>query len=128
MLTDEELYNGVTKVKEILSSLMHNILFRPNHVDMYGRKQIAEIKSLITAVELHIEQKSNNGLLPQSHKTACYTPLAFKERRQMLRMSLREVAKAANVSAATISRAERGKELELSSAQKLDSYYAANGV
>lgn len=52
----------------------------------------------------------------------------FKARRLKTGLSLREVAKATGVSAATISRAERGNEMELSNAQKLDRFYAGNGA
>lgn len=52
----------------------------------------------------------------------------FKARRLKLGLSLREVAKATGVSAATISRAEHGNEMELSNAQKLDRFYAGNGA
>lgn len=71
-------------------------------------------------------QKEQGQALCQSHVMPSLRD--FKERRLKLGLSLREVAKATGVSAATISRAEHGKEMELSNAQKLDGFYARNGA
>lgn len=54
--------------------------------------------------------------------------LAFKARRQKLRLSLREVAKKTKVSAATISRIENGREADYNNVKTLHEWYASNGA
>ncbi len=52
--------------------------------------------------------------------------LSFKERREKLKLSLRDVAKETGVSPATISRIERGNECDFGNAKALDDWYSSN--
>ena len=75
---------------------------------------------------ISVIQKEQKQALCQAHVMPSLRD--FKERRLKTGLSLREVAKATGVSAATISRAEHGKEMELGNALKLDGFYARNGA
>lgn len=54
--------------------------------------------------------------------------LSFKERRDKLKLSLRDVAKGTGVSPATISRIERGNECDFGNVKALDDWYSSNGA
>lgn len=94
---------------------------------LYYLGKASAFSDIILKSELLLSSELNNDIQPQLHKTACYTPLEFKNLRLKLQVSLRDVSKATGVSAATISRIEQGKEAEYSNVQKLACYYA-NGV
>lgn len=54
--------------------------------------------------------------------------LHFKERRDKLKLTLRQVAKETNISAATISRIERGEECFYNNVKALNDWYTSNGA
>lgn len=79
----------------------------------------------VDAINSAIEVVKNNAVLhsvmPSLH--------IFKERREKLKLTLRQVAKETNVSAATISRIERAEgECSYHNVVQLDDFYCHNGV
>lgn len=96
---------------------------------LYHMGKASAFSDVILVAELLLKQQQNSdkqSLLQQTHVMPSL--LAFKERRLKLNLSLRDVTKATSVSAATISRIERGNEAEFNNVLKLDRFYASNGA
>lgn len=91
------------KYQNINTELLNNLIFTINEQN----KEIEQLKSSVLSVPL-----TNN----------------FKEQRQKMRKSLRDIAKEVSISASTISRIENGKESEFSNIKKLYDYFTANGI
>lgn len=95
-------------------------------IDEY-RKHLKKFIQFCDIVDRANGLKSENQAL---HKHSVMPSLhIFKERRNKLNLTLRQVAEQTNVSAATISRIERGEgECSYHNVVQLDDFYCRNGA
>ncbi len=97
--------------------------------ELEHRIELLEIAMGNTQLAMGECNNKEKAALPLQNVMPSLLDLKFKERRQKLKLNLRAVAMQTNISAATISRIERGQmETQYKIIKKLNDWYCNNGA